>query len=119
MSINFYRYTQLSKGNITRFKLPKLNTYVPSPNDTDYKRGYIVRYFIQKSNDTTAPVYEISKDFISEFINSPFYSTKKIDWKISGTDDEIKEANGNSLRMAAQTFPAIINYLPYLLQFKK
>jgi hypothetical protein len=119
MGMTFYRYTKVSNGNTTRFILPKINTYIPNPIDLDYKRGYIVRYFIQKSNDINAPIYEISSEFISEFINSPFYTTQKMDWKIIGTDEEIKEANGKSVKLASAKLPAIINYLPYLLQFKK
>jgi len=118
MSIYLYRYNNVLNSG-TNFDMPAIQTYVPSPTADDYVRGYITRYFVQKRNDKNSPIYEISYDGYTTFIGHFYYGVVALDWKLTGTDDEIKTANGKSARLAAKTLPAIINYLPYLLQFKK
>ena len=118
MSIYLYKYNNILNSG-TDFNLPPIQTYAPTPTNDDYIRGYITRYFIQKRNDKNSPIYEISYDGYSTFIGNFYYSVVALDWKITGNDDEINEANGKSVRLASKILPAIINYLPYLLQFKK
>ena len=55
-SIKKYRKITTSSDNSPRI----LDTFVPNPTDSDYKKGYITRFFIQKSNDKTSSVYEVS-----------------------------------------------------------
>jgi hypothetical protein len=101
------------------FKPSGIKQHIPTPTDSDYKRGYIVRYFTQKVNDIDSPVYEINDATFSNLINNSFYQVCNLDWKIIGTDDEIKEANMKSIKRASKTLNAVQLYLPYLLQFKK
>jgi hypothetical protein len=101
------------------FKLSGIKQFIPTPNDMDYKRGYITRYFTQKINDVNGPVYEVNDKLYSRLINNSFYAISNLDWKITGTDDEIKEANAKSVKRASKNLSAIQLYLPYLLQFKK
>jgi hypothetical protein len=119
MSIYNVIYNRINRSKINQFEIPTITSYVPSPIDTDYTTGYITRYFIQKSNDINSVVREISKTGYQEFINNNFYIVVALDWKLSGTDEEIKEANLKSVKRAAKVLPAIQLYLPYLLQFKK
>jgi hypothetical protein len=101
------------------FKLSGVKQYIPTPIESDYKRGYIVRYFTQKVNDINSPVYEIDDYTFSNLSNNSFYQICSLDWKIIGTDEEIKEANMKSVKRAGKVLPAVQLYLPYLLQFKK
>lgn len=97
----------------------EIKTYVPTPNDIDYQRGFIVRYFLQKVNDRTSPILEVSDTTFKNFIDNKFYMNVSIEWKISGADDEIKKSNESSLVRLYDKMPALRNYLYNLLQFKE
>jgi hypothetical protein len=99
------------------FELPTVKPYIPELEDSDYEKGYITRYFAQKANDESSPVLEIDDRTYSNLINNSFYIVVQLDWKVSGTNDEIREANGKSVRLASKIMPTILLYLPYLLQF--
>ena len=116
--LDIKRYKTINRPD-TIYNSVKIKTHVANPIEIDYKRGYVTRYFIQKSNDKNSAVREISKTGYQEFINNNFYIVVALDWKLSGTDEEIKEANLKSVKRAAKVLPAIQLYLPYLLQFKK
>lgn len=119
MAVNTFRYKDISGSNLSEFELPTIHTYVPSPTETDYKRGYITRYFIQKANDNTAYIYEINDVDYTNFSISPFFKQLPLDWRIIGTDDEIKQSNLKSIQIAMKKISSIQLYLPNLLQFRK
>ena len=112
------RYNRIVKKD-TNFNPIRFKAYKPVPNDFDYKRGYLVRYFVQKINDDTAPIYEIDQNSYDVFGNNTFYKTTSIDWKIIGTDEEIKTANSKSIILGAKKIKSLSLYLPNLLQFRK
>jgi hypothetical protein len=112
------RYINLTKGKLDNFNY-SINTFIPTPNDSDYKRGYITRYFIQKANDRNSNIFEISKDTYKEFTSNPLLITTSLDWRIVGDDIDIKKSNSESVRLASQKINKLQLYLPNLLQFKK
>ena len=57
--INPDRYKKL-KNNLSEYELPEILAYIPAPTEIEYKRGYIQRYFVQKSNDINSYIFEIS-----------------------------------------------------------
>lgn len=63
--------------------------YYPKPLSTDYKKGYIIRYFTKKIN-SKGYIMEISEDGYNSIINGTaqfdvsMYQALKILWKISG-----------------------------------
>lgn len=116
--MNTERFETLFKRK-NQFNIPKLNQFVPHPNDTDYKRGYIVRYFVQKANDTNSPVYEVNSNTFTSYNNIAFYTTVSLDWRLTGSDEQIKESNYQSVKLASKTMKAILFYLPNYLQFKE
>lgn len=116
--MNNKRYNILNKGGEV-FKKIKIKAYIPEPNDDDYDRGYVHRFFIQRTNDTNGSVYEISSRNYESMSANPFYRIAELYWKIKGTDDEIKLANSKSVKFASKKIPALSLYLPYLLQFKR
>ena len=71
MAISAFKYNEL-KIDILEYKLPDIITNVPKPTEDDYKIGYIQRYFIQKSNDNTAYIYEVDS---SNFLDLHLYFT--------------------------------------------
>jgi hypothetical protein len=112
------RYNQVSNTG-TIFDEKRISPHIPSPTDLDYDRGYIVRYFIQKANDTKARIIEVDYIAYKKFIGDAFYTAISLDWKIKGTDEEIKECNFKSIKTAVPSIPLIQSYLPNLVQFKK
>ena len=114
------RYTSLSrfeKGD--SFKNLQIVAYIPTPNEVDYKGGYISRYFIQRANDMAGRITEINEIAFSKFVNTPFYTAITLDWKVTGSDDEIKDCNFKSIKFVLKQMPKIQMYLPNLLQFRK
>ena len=116
MDLERYNNILVSKREFTQIKI---TPSVPTPNDNDYKRGYIVRYFVQKVNDTTSPVYEVSSKSHSSFVNNSFYSVVSLDWRLTGSVEQIKESNSKSVKLASERMKAILLYLPNYLQFAK
>lgn len=112
------RYITLAKKNIEDFKF-SINTFVPNPTESDYKKGYITRFFIQKANDSQSYIYEVSKDTYKEFVTNNFFVNTSLDWRINGDDVDIKKSNSESVRLASQKINKLQLYLPNLLQFRK
>ena len=103
----------------SEFREKRISPYVPTPTDLDYERGYIVRYFIQKANDTQSRITEVDYIGYSKFVENAFYTTVSLDWKIKGTDEQIRECNFKSIKTGIDRIPLIQSYLPNLVQFKK
>jgi hypothetical protein len=101
------------------YNLKKINTYIPVIKDYDYKKGYVSRYFVQKSNDTNSTIYEVDSKTYSSLSNNSFYTTITLNWRLNGTEEQIKESNFKSVKLASQKMKAIITYLPNYLQFYK
>jgi hypothetical protein len=112
------RYNAIKKIPI-QLELVNINAYIPKLTDRDYTTGYIQRFFIQQSNDQNSPIYEVSSKQINKFDGKPFYKIAFLDWRLTGTIEEIKESNSASVRIASATLPKIQLYLPNLLQFHK
>jgi hypothetical protein len=117
--ISVTRYNTVNKNNKDAFRSKKIITHVPSPTDEDYAIGYITRYFVQKVNDINSFIYEVSTDSISLYIASPLYIWAELDWKISGDNQSIMDANKKSLNFVSKKMQKISLYLPNLLQFSK
>lgn len=116
--INPIRYKVVAKGDLKPFKY-RIKTFIPNPQEDDYKRGYIVRYFLQKANDSQSFVYEISKDTYGKFVDNKLFIVKTLDWRIIGEDSEIRKSNLASINIASKKLKGIKLYLPNLLQFRK
>lgn len=116
--MNISRYNKLTQ-NTSDFKLSSIKTFIPNPTEDDYKRGYIERYFVQKANDINSYIYEVNKKFYSDLQSNPFFLKTTVKWKIIGTDEEIREANFKSIKLASNDIKLISLYLPNYLQFKK
>ena len=116
--MNSDRYKQIAKTGTT-FDEKRISPHVPTPTELDYDRGYIVRYFIQKANDVKARITEVDYIGYKKFVGDAFYTTVSLDWKIKGSDEEIKECNFKSIKTGIDKIPLLQSYLPNLIQFKK
>ena len=116
--MNIDRYAEISKLGF-QFEPKTLSAHIPTPNEMDYERGYIVRYFVQKANDTQSRIVEVDYIGYKKFLGDAFYTAVSLDWKIKGTDEQIRECNFKSIKTGIDKIPLIQSYLPNLVQFKK
>jgi len=124
------RYKSLLKSSF-KFNEPTISAHIPKPNDSDYERGFITRYFIQKINDKSSPIMEVDSKTFSRLVGNVFYSTTSIRWKISGVTEtvynssgdikykSVSESNRLSVKFVEKDMPNLKLYLPNLLQFYK
>lgn len=114
------------------FKLEsKVETSIPSPTDSDYIRGFITRYFVQKTNDKGAPIYEVNYSEYSRLMSNDLFNNISIKWRISGPimtqydeignilDKGVKESNRIAILLVSDRIPNLKFYLPNLIQFHK
>ena len=113
------RFEAISKDKGQKYRLMPISTHIPSPNESDYERGYIERYFVQKANDSESKIFEVDFIGFKKFSKSAFYTTIALDWRIKGTDEQIKESNGKSIQLNYHKMQKLPIYLPNLLQFRK
>jgi hypothetical protein len=116
--LDINRYTTINKPDLV-YEGVKIKTYTPIVTETDYKRGYVTRYFIQKANDSESTIYEVDNIGFSTAIDNPFYRLVNINWRLIGTDEHIKNSNSKAIRLVTSEIPKLQLYLPNLLQFKQ
>ncbi len=95
----------------------RIRGHIPTPTHTDFRRGYIVRYFIQKINDENSIIYEINENDYKNFLSDNFYNVVNIDWRLTGRIENIKSSNEKLVKMGAKKIKNLILYLPNYLQF--
>jgi hypothetical protein len=103
----------------SEYNFKKINTYIPVIQEYDYKLGYVSRYFVQKTNDVNSTIYEVDSKTFSNLNNNSFYTTITLNWRLVGTQEQIKESNFKSVKLASTNMKAILTYLPNYLQFYK
>jgi len=116
--MNIDRYKEIS-SKLQDFRDIGVNARIPTITKLQYQRGYIERSFVQKSNDTSSHIFEVSNDELTKYSTNPFYISVTLDWRLTGDPIEIKKSNTASLRIASEVIPKISLYLPNLLQFYK
>ena len=116
--ISKYRYKLINKS-IDNSILNKISTHIPAPDEMDYKRGYITRYFVQSANDPSSYVYEVDKDEYSLIVANSFYVNVKLNWRLIGTVEQVRESNYKAVLLASKTIKSLTLYLPNTLQFYK
>jgi hypothetical protein len=123
------RYTKISKIPRGDYSAPSIRAFIPVPTENDYLNGYIRRYFVQKINDKTAAIYEVSSIEYGRVLAKPIYIGVSIKWRISGPlneqltnsviDKGVRESNRISISLVRDKIPNLKFYLPNLLQFHK
>lgn len=123
------RYKSIAKVPTYSFVDSNIVSFIPTPTDSDYKVGYIRRYFVQNAVDSTLPIYEVSKSEYSRILIKPIYNGVSIKWRISGPvsetyinsilDKGVRESNRIAISLASNIIPNLKFYLPNLLQFHK
>ena len=103
------------------------NSYYPQPTAADYKRGYVIRYFVKKINERGF-ITEISETEYKNIQNGTadydirMYQTVKILWKITGPLNSQRQSQYNIIpgivdtnkrltEEANKTFLGIVDYI--------
>lgn len=119
------------KVNSNIFDLSTPNTIVPSPSSSDYDLGFIMRYFIRKSNDLGGFIYEVDDITYQVYKDKPYWLAAELKWRIAGPlnpiykdDGELDDrgviySNKTSIMYTSKVLPNISLYLPNILQFYK
>lgn len=123
-------YKKLTQNKLFRLRT-NIETHIPNPTTEEYARGWITRYFIQRTNDKTSPIFEVNSTQFSKSLANDLYTAVSIRWRLTGPKETIYDSNGNvkeksvseSNRIAIQLvydkIPNLKLYLPNLLQFYK
>lgn len=89
------------KTGVLNNRIPgKPNSYYPQPVESDYKKGYLIRYFTKKENENGF-VIEISQEEYNSIVNGSadydirLYQVIKILWKITGPLNNRRESQYN------------------------
>lgn len=119
----------IDSSSLSTTQIPE--TFLPNPNESDYEVSKISRYFLQKSNDKSSPVFEVSFDTYNEFKTNPFWSNVELEWRIKGemepvvnqkgmiTDVGVRNFNLNQIAKFQKTIPPLRSYLINPTQFYK
>lgn len=126
---NIKKYNKIRKVISNNPK--NIDTFVPSPNENDYKKGYITRFFIQQTNDVNSPIYEVSSLNFRRYSTSKGYKGTSIRWRIKGptsitynknnevSDKGVKQSNKIAISLVSDKIKNLKLYLPNLIQFHK
>jgi hypothetical protein len=120
-------YKNLKSINIKN-KPPK--TFFPYPNERDYERGFITRYFTQMRGTPGSPIFEINRDTFSQYSNTNYYLGVELNWKIKGDLEDkwtekgeyipsVHSVNILAIREAEKILPELNLYLVNTKQFHK
>tara|TARA_R110000851_G_C12943474_1_gene552492 strand:- start:59 stop:874 length:816 start_codon:yes stop_codon:yes gene_type:complete len=73
----------------------------PTPTTEDIATGYIIRYFVKRSNEVTSPIIEVDqkqytkcKPKTGRHINGALYKKVSLRWKLSGPKKDINDLKG-------------------------
>ena len=104
--------------------------YIPTPSDSDYTAGYIVRYFVKRVNGDVSTIRELTKEDYNAIQNDPLYTRSSITWLIKGKLEPtymgslvvvpgVIEHNFRAIRAAEKVTPGLSFYLVNLAQLHK
>lgn len=122
------RYKELTKNKFSTLNIT-ISAHIPIPTESDYTKGYVIRYFTQKTNDKNSVIYEISSNEFSRLNSSITYVTTSLRWRIKGpidptydengkmTNKGVKLSNKTSIKLSSAVIKTLNLYLPNLIQF--
>jgi len=73
------------------------------------KKGTIKRFFARRNDDTSQRIFEIKEQQFG--MDSIFYDKVSLDWKLNGSEGDIKLQNTKTLKEADKTLPGIEDLL--------
>ena len=111
----FNRLLGKKKEGVAEIHPPR--SYVPKPDEDDYQNRWIMRHFVRKVNDSSAPILEVDKNQFDALEGNDYYLTASIRWTIFGDQEIVRQTNLKVLQIADTEIPGMLNRLPNLLQY--
>ena len=118
--------------NLKSIKIKNIppTTFFPKPNQLDYEKGYIKRYFTQMRGTPGAPIFEVNSEVYRNYSNTDYYIGVELNWKIKGDLEDRYTENGDfipsvhtvnilEIREAEKIIPEINLYLVNTKQFHR
>ena len=90
------------------------------PNNLDYESGFITLFFARQANSLTEKIFEISGNDYKK--DTPFYDKARLQLKIFGNEEEVKEYNKSKISFLDIAMPGIqmvVQPLQYFRPLKK
>ena len=84
------------------------------PTESDYRIGEITRYYAQIGNDTSKPIFEVSKEDYNN--KSNLYRYTDFQWRLSGLKEEVMRTNQITIDELEEEYSGIGRVL-FPLQF--
>lgn len=110
-----------NKKMVSRY--PK--SYKPQPNNDDYRKGWINRYFLKLKTNRESPIIEVSEDEYTKFKNNiiqeknNLYNMASLRWVISGDINDVQNFNSKTVYNKELFVPDLRYKLSNMLQFWK
>ena len=98
MSNMIDKYDNLT-GYKQKFSKLDVKSHFPKLKESDYNKGFIIRYFVQKVNDLNSSIYEIKSSSYSSYNNNPYFIASNIRWRIKGPKKTIYDEDGSIIEM--------------------
>jgi hypothetical protein len=114
------------------FKRVEIPSYMPTPTDDEIAKGYMDRYFVQRTTDQNEEIIEVNKATFDMLQEHHMYRRVLVTWRIAGKLDDVMAppnvntpvrkytgvltANRLSLELAAKEMPAIVYKIRNLKQ---
>ena len=117
-------YFKLTGKRFDLYLNPKY--YYPEPDERDYEKGYIDRFFAQKINDRSSIIEVSREDYASantenaQGLDDGVLNLATIEWTIAGPIADARKANDRvTLYANGNDMPGLISYLTDLDEFHK
>jgi len=72
------------------------------PKKSDYKKGSFTRYFVRKSSDKTATIFETKPTTLSK-LKKGYYDNISMLWKLTGPALDELDSNGNIIKSGVKS----------------
>jgi hypothetical protein len=96
------------------------------PTDSDYEKGFFIRYVIKRVNSGLETIKEISSEEYKSALLNPLYSAKSFNWKLTGplytTPEDVPgivNTNQKTLDELEKSIPEVKKYFTNLAQYAK
>tara|TARA_R110001592_G_scaffold172000_3_gene410513 strand:+ start:13162 stop:14106 length:945 start_codon:yes stop_codon:yes gene_type:complete len=119
-NIDVRKYNLLKRNIFQRQKTYKsiIPTKVP-PTQSDYKKGYFIRYYAQRVNDNNI-LFEITQKMAKQLnttkgLDGNLYQTGQLIWALEGN---VRKVNKINIEKLFSSSPQLLNLFPLLNEFE-
>lgn len=110
-----------SKNESTNYEF-----HYATPLESDYQKGFFIRYVIKRVNSGLETIKEVSSDQYKSALMNPLYSARSFIWKLTGPLYTTKQGvpgivntNQQTLNELEKSIPEVKKYFTNLAQYAK